>query len=177
MKLRFHKTIEKCNPIEGKTVIDFGCGPGLYSIVLAKMGAQEVLGVDFSEKMIRIARSRAVDSKVSNKCSFITDDINNLETKKKYNYGVVMGVMDYIENPENFIKKITEIVTERIVFSFPVDGGVLAWQRKLRYKSRCKLIMYNIDKLEEMFNRLAPKSFKIEKIARDYFVTMDMKDD
>jgi SAM-dependent methyltransferase len=42
----------------GKSVCDFGCGPGLYASRLAKSGAH-VTGLDFSENSIRYARNQA----------------------------------------------------------------------------------------------------------------------
>jgi len=39
----------------GKSIADFGCGPGLYTSRLAASGAQ-VTGIDFSERSIRYAR-------------------------------------------------------------------------------------------------------------------------
>ena len=42
----------------GKKVADFGCGPGLYALRLARAGA-EVTGVDFSENSLAYAREAA----------------------------------------------------------------------------------------------------------------------
>jgi cyclopropane fatty-acyl-phospholipid synthase-like methyltransferase len=42
----------------GKAVVDFGCGPGLYTSRLAASGAA-VTGIDFSERSIRYARALA----------------------------------------------------------------------------------------------------------------------
>lgn len=42
----------------GRSVCDFGCGPGLYASRLARSGAQ-VTGLDFSENSIRYAREQA----------------------------------------------------------------------------------------------------------------------
>lgn len=44
---------------EGKSVADFGCGPGLYAIRLAASGA-DVTGVDFSLRSLHYARERAL---------------------------------------------------------------------------------------------------------------------
>ncbi len=44
---------------QGVRVIDFGCGPGLYTSRLARCGA-EVTGVDFSPRSIEYARKQAV---------------------------------------------------------------------------------------------------------------------
>ena len=46
MKLRYQKTLEACAPIAGRSVLDIGCGPGHYSVALAKLGAAEVLGIE-----------------------------------------------------------------------------------------------------------------------------------
>ena len=43
---------------EGKSVIDFGCGPGLYTNRLARTGA-DITGVDFSERSLKYARETA----------------------------------------------------------------------------------------------------------------------
>ncbi len=45
----------------GKSVIDFGCGPGLYTTRFARTGAT-VHGVDFSASSIAYARDRARDA-------------------------------------------------------------------------------------------------------------------
>lgn len=46
--------------VQGKTVLDVGCGTGLYSIRLSEGGA-DVTAVDISSKMIDIARHKAQD--------------------------------------------------------------------------------------------------------------------
>jgi len=46
--------------VRGKTVLDVGCGTGLYSIRLSENGA-DVTAVDISSKMIEIARRKAQD--------------------------------------------------------------------------------------------------------------------
>jgi ubiquinone/menaquinone biosynthesis C-methylase UbiE len=46
--------------VRGKTVLDVGCGTGLYSIRLSEAGA-DVTAVDISSKMIEIAHTKAQD--------------------------------------------------------------------------------------------------------------------
>ena len=175
MKERFERTIINCSPINDKTVLDVGCGPGHYCIALAQNGAKEVLGIDFSKEMIKTAEEKAFSSKLSHKCNFIVADVNSFNPKQKFDYAIVMGVMDYIDTPEKFIKKILGLVNDKILFSFPVDGGILAWQRKLRYKNKCFLKMYMKDELENIFDRLCPNQYIIEKLHRDFFVLIKKK--
>ena len=44
MRLRFEKTLAGCNPIEGKSVIDIGCGPGHYTVALGQRGLFQLPG-------------------------------------------------------------------------------------------------------------------------------------
>ena len=55
MKIRFDKTM-KIIPPENVSVIDIGCGPGHYCFSLATTGEREILGIDFSEPMIGLAK-------------------------------------------------------------------------------------------------------------------------
>ena len=49
--------------LAGRTVLDLGCGPGLYAIELAKLGAR-VTGLDFSARSIQHARTQAKDTEL-----------------------------------------------------------------------------------------------------------------
>lgn len=62
-------------------VLDLGCGPGHESMRLAQSGAQ-VIGIDFSEKCIAIARERCPQ------CRFEVQDFNSLDER----YGKFEGV-------------------------------------------------------------------------------------
>jgi cyclopropane fatty-acyl-phospholipid synthase-like methyltransferase len=172
MRIRFEKTIEGCKPLQGKSVLDIGCGPGHYSICLALRGAEKVLGVDFAEKMIQISRDRAKQNKISDKCSFEVIDFNTLDENEKFSYTIVMGFMDYMDNPKQIITKVVNLTSDKAFFSFPCSEGFLAWQRKIRYKFKCPLYLYSQDEVKILFANIKCKNVDIEKIGRDYFVTV-----
>lgn len=50
--------IDRAVGLSGKRVCDLGCGPGLYTTRMAKLGAS-VTGVDFSDRSIAFARNAA----------------------------------------------------------------------------------------------------------------------
>jgi 2-polyprenyl-3-methyl-5-hydroxy-6-metoxy-1,4-benzoquinol methylase len=174
MKLRYIKTIEGCDPINGKSILDVGCGPGHYGIALAKKGAGYTLGIDFSKEMLEIAKQNAQKEGVADKCRFDYGDFMTYHLTEKFDYSIVMGFMDYIKMPEPVIKKVLVYTKTLAFFSFPADGGILAWQRKLRYKKRCNLYMYNIKQVENLFKGLPCKKVEIEKISRDFLVKVFM---
>src|SRR5262245_7328297 len=74
MELRYRKTLEGCHPIKGKRVLDLGCGPGHYAIALAQAGAAQIVGIDFADRMIDLARRRAAGAGVTGQCTFLVQD-------------------------------------------------------------------------------------------------------
>ena len=48
--------------LEGKSVLDLGCGNGRYSELFCKFGAEEVIGLDLSKEMINEAQKRKVEN-------------------------------------------------------------------------------------------------------------------
>ena len=174
MRLRYEKTIAGCSPIEGKTVLDIGCGPGHYSVALAKNGAARVYGIDFADEMIAIASQNAESAGVKGRCQFARHDFLADPIDGKYDYTIAMGFMDYMADPRKTIEKVLSVTKGKAFFSFPTDGGLLAWQRKLRYKQRCPLYLYSQAQLDQLFSGVGRDQVRCERIARDYFVTVTM---
>lgn len=70
--LRFNKEFRfhLLGNLEGKRVLDVGCGDGANSVLLAKLGAAEVVGVDISPESIAVARHRARLNAVADRVTF-----------------------------------------------------------------------------------------------------------
>lgn len=174
MRLRFDKVIKGCEPLDSKTLLDVGCGPGLFSVTMAKGGLKKAVGIDFAEEMISIANTKAKQFDVEDKCQFITIDAMKFNSDEKFDYTIVMGVMDYIENAPGFIQHLKSMTKGKIFLSFPVDDGLMAAQRRFRYRKRCPLYMYTERSLDDLLMSTAEGRYKIEKIARDFFVTINV---
>ena len=173
MRVRFEQTLAGCQPIEGRTILDVGCGPGHYSVALARAGAASVLGIDFAPNMIQIAREQARQAGMEGVCEFLVGDFLTHQLDSTFDYSVVMGFMDYIANPERLVEKVAGLTRSRAFFSFPQAGGFLAWQRKLRYRNRCELYLYTRENLDALLRRSTSHPFTVQDIGRDFFVTID----
>lgn len=61
-----HATTRLCaewleqHPLEGKSVLDYGCGSGILSIIAAKHHASEVVGIDIDPQSVETARGNAL---------------------------------------------------------------------------------------------------------------------
>lgn len=73
---------------EGSRVIDFGCGPGLYTSRFARLGA-EVVGIDFSPRSIEYARARA--GRENHELTYIEADY--LEFQPKGTFDLITMIM------------------------------------------------------------------------------------
>lgn len=60
--------------LEGRTVLDFGCGEGQLAVQMALLGAR-VVGVDISPDLIDLARRRAELDHVADRAQFQVSDI------------------------------------------------------------------------------------------------------
>ncbi len=172
MELRYRKTIEGCTPARGMRVLDLGCGPGHYSIALAGQGAQ-VVGIDFADGMIALAREQARTAGLMDQCQFFVGDFYAFDPERAFDFTIVMGVMDYVADPKPLLAKIVSMTEKRAFVSFPRAGGFLAWQRKLRYRARCPLYLYSETQIRELLRESMGASVIIEPIARDFFVTIE----
>jgi len=56
--------------VEGRTVLDFGCGGGDEAIEMARRGARQVIGLDIRESALAAAREAAAAAGVVERCRF-----------------------------------------------------------------------------------------------------------
>jgi len=72
-RLRFNKEFRfhLLSDLQGKRILDVGCGDGGNSVLLAKLGAAMVVGIDISPQSIEVARHRAHINGVGDRVEFI----------------------------------------------------------------------------------------------------------
>ena len=78
-----HPTTELClrwlesQPIDNKTIIDFGCGSGILSIAALKLGAQHVTAIDIDEQALIATRDNAERNGISSHQYTLSDTAAN----------------------------------------------------------------------------------------------------
>jgi SAM-dependent methyltransferase len=65
--------------LEGKVVLDFGCGTGADAIEVASRGAKKVIGLDIRERALQIARRSAADAGLADRCVFVTETLEGAD--------------------------------------------------------------------------------------------------
>jgi putative methylase len=65
--------------IENKTVLDLGCGTGIFSIGANILEAKKIIGVEIDENCLKVARKYAKENNM--KITFINKDIKDIKIK------------------------------------------------------------------------------------------------
>ncbi len=66
--------------LEGKTVVDFGCGSGILALAALKLGAKEVIGIDIDPQALQASMENARRNDVEDRLSvYLPEDQPTLE--------------------------------------------------------------------------------------------------
>ena len=115
--------------LNGKSVLDLGCGYGHNCIDFVRRGASRVVGVDISEKMLEVAKSESSDDKIQYVNMSMTD-IDKLNEKFDFIYSSL--AFHYVEDFDEFAKKMFSVLDsggellfsqEHPIITATVDGN------------------------------------------------------
>ncbi|XP_076882952.1 ubiquinone biosynthesis O-methyltransferase, mitochondrial-like [Bidens hawaiensis] len=105
----FGKDPFSARPFEGLKFADVGCGGGILSEPLARMGAS-VTGIDAVDKNIKIARLHAdldpVASSIDYRC---TTAENLVEEQMKFDAVIALEVIEHVADPAEFCKSLSAL--------------------------------------------------------------------
>ena len=94
-------------PLKGINILDIGCGGGLLSEPLSRLGAN-VIGIDASKKNISIAKYHSKENGL--KINYICSVPEKLKTKKKFDVILNMEIVEHVSDIDFFIKKSSELL-------------------------------------------------------------------
>lgn len=104
----FSRDPKSARPLEGLRVLDIGCGGGLLSEPVARMGAN-VLGADASEKNIGIAKTHAAQTGVAVDYRAVTAEAL-AEAGETFDIILNMEVVEHVADVEFFIRTCASMV-------------------------------------------------------------------
>ena len=116
-----YKLLHKLNPlrlkyitsrleIKNKKILDIGCGGGILSEELSKMGAK-VTGIDSSKKSINIAKKHAKERDLE--IEYINGSILDVSNPGNYDCVVCFEMIEHIHEPKKLIEKIGTITQKK----------------------------------------------------------------
>ena len=94
-------------PLENVKILDIGCGGGLLSEPMSRLGAQ-VYGIDASEKNINVAKLHAKRNNL--KINYFCSSPENFKTEIKFDVILNMEIVEHVEDIDFFLKSCTGLL-------------------------------------------------------------------
>lgn len=175
--------------LNGKKMLDIGCGMGQHAKQYADLGAASVLGIDISEKLLAIARENYSDPNIEYK-RWALEDLSMLHQI----FDVVTSslVFDYVEDFDQLMNDIHQITHQNseLIFSMShpmvtsYDRSIPRWTRNASgEKVHANLYNYFIEGKkcfdwggEEIVNYHRTLSTVINSIVKAGFVIVECQE-
>ena len=97
----------KKKPLKKINILDIGCGGGLLSEPMSRLGAS-VIGIDASDRNINIAKLHARKNKLDIK--YVCSSPEKLKIKKKFDVILNMEIVEHVEDIDFFIKSSSKLL-------------------------------------------------------------------
>jgi 2-polyprenyl-6-hydroxyphenyl methylase/3-demethylubiquinone-9 3-methyltransferase len=106
--LRLNYIDERCS-LNGKTVIDIGCGGGILSESMAKRGAN-VTGIDMGEAPLAVAKLHKLESGVEVNYLHSTAEAIAEQNPESYDIVTCLEMLEHVPDPASVIKACAKLV-------------------------------------------------------------------
>ena len=183
------KLKNKFRPLSGINILDIGCGGGLLSEPMSRMGAN-VTGIDASDKNIKIAKLHSKKNKL--KINYLCSSPEKLKITKKFDVILNMEIVEHVEDIDFFLKSCSKLLKKNGLmfvatinktlksYVFAIVGaeyvlrwlpiGTHEWEKFVKPEDLKKILM----KYDLSINKLEGMNFNIIKdewsISRDLSV-------
>jgi len=124
--LHFERDVNLDNALQGLSVIDIGCGGGILSESMAKLGAT-VTGIDVVPKSLQVARQHGQSQHLD--IEYIDCSAEEmLQLGKQYDVVLNMEVVEHVVELPTFIRSCAQLVKkDGITFIATINRNPLSW--------------------------------------------------
>jgi 2-polyprenyl-3-methyl-5-hydroxy-6-metoxy-1,4-benzoquinol methylase len=170
VRRRLQLTLELLEPLEGKTILDVGCGSGRFCVAYAERGAR-VVGVDIAPRMIELAKELSVASGVAGHCDFRVGGFPDAVSESSFDASTALGFFDYIADPVPIVARMHAVTRHTMVMSFPKSREWRVPLRRVRFwLNRCPLFLYSAARVKEILALAGLTRYDWLVLDRDYVV-------
>ncbi|HEY1096607.1 MAG TPA: bifunctional 2-polyprenyl-6-hydroxyphenol methylase/3-demethylubiquinol 3-O-methyltransferase UbiG [Alphaproteobacteria bacterium] len=138
----FNRDADQPQPLKGLRLLDIGCGGGLMTEPLTRLGA-DITGIDASAELIAVARKHAQQQGLTIDYQDVLSSVL-VKDKQKFDAVLALEVIEHVDNPAELLADINALLKKngvailstlnRTAKSFL--GGIVAAEYLLRWVPR-----------------------------------------
>ena len=125
IKKNFKIKKDKTNSLEGLKILDIGCGGGLISEPMTRLGAK-VTGIDASEKNIKIAKMHAKESGLE--IIYVNASPEKLIDFETYDVILNLEIVEHVDNVDLYIKSCQKLLKKKgLMFTATLNRSLTSY--------------------------------------------------
>ena len=116
---------DKTNSLEGLKILDIGCGGGLISEPMTRLGAK-VTGIDASKKNIDIAKMHSMESGLE--INYVNTSPEKLEDFETYDVILNLEIVEHVDNVDLYIKSCQKLLKKNgLMFTATLNRSLTSY--------------------------------------------------
>jgi len=184
----------KTNFLDGLNILDIGCGGGLISEPMARLGG-DITGIDASGKNIKVAKIHSKKNKL--KINYLNRSPEQLEDIEKFDVILNLEIVEHVDNVNLYIKSCHKLLKKNgLMFTATLNRSLISyfkaiigaeyilrwlpigthdWNKFLKPEELEKLLQYEkfstVDVKGLEFNPISNKWKQSDNLSVNYIIT------
>ena len=194
IKKHFKIGDNKTNFLNGLNILDIGCGGGLISEPMARLGG-DITGIDASGKNIKVAKIHSKKNKL--KINYLNRSPEQLEDIEKFDVILNLEIVEHVDNVNLYIKSCHKLLKkDGLMFTATLNRSLISyfkaiigaeyilrwlpigthdWNKFLKPEELEKLLQYEkfstVDVKGLEFNPISNKWKQSDNLSVNYIIT------
>ena len=129
IKQHFKINADNLNYLKGLNILDIGCGGGLISEPMARLGGR-VTGIDASEKNIKVAKIHAKKNEL--KINYLNKSPEELENKDKFDIILNLEIVEHVDNVGLYIESCYNLLKkDGLMFTATLNRSLISYLKAI----------------------------------------------
>ena len=129
IKKHFKISKDKIGFLKGLKILDIGCGGGLISEPMARLGGK-VTAIDASKKNIEVAKLHAVKSKL--KINYLNNSPEQLSNQDEFDIILNLEIVEHVDNVGLFIKSCDNLLKKNgLMFTATLNRSLMSYLKAI----------------------------------------------
>jgi len=129
IKQHFKINADNINYLKGLNILDIGCGGGLISEPMARLGGR-VTGIDASEKNIKVAKIHAKKNEL--KINYLNKSPEELENKDKFDIILNLEIVEHVDNVGLYIESCYNLLKkDGLMFTATLNRSFMSYLKAI----------------------------------------------